>query len=270
MEVNKTRHFSKAAGNLFVTSAAVSARIKLLEKQLGVELFIRHRGGIQLTGEGDRLVPLAEAMINTWARALQEVRQKPEFEARIHIGATSGLWLLSLQQKLLGLMEKEPDLVVQAEGHSSEGLNNRLVDGSLDLVVLYDPPVSSEVHSEKIGELNLVLSSTQASKSPAEVMSNRYIYVDWGDTFATFHASKFGDRVRNNLHVNLSSIALSLLESRGGGAYLPESTVSSSATLHRVEGAPSFKRSIFASYRDSCARAETVKKVVGLLRGISI
>ena len=96
LEVSRTRHFGRAANNLFVTSAAVSARIKLMESQLGVELFIRHRGNVRLTSEGERLLPYAETMLETWARAVQEVRLQPELDARVHIGATSGLWLLSM------------------------------------------------------------------------------------------------------------------------------------------------------------------------------
>ena len=35
VEVSSTRHFGKAAQNLFVTQSAVSARIRLLERTLG-------------------------------------------------------------------------------------------------------------------------------------------------------------------------------------------------------------------------------------------
>lgn len=57
LEVHKTRHFGRAADNLHLTSAAVSARIKQLEQYLGVTLFVRKRGNIQLTSEGERLLP---------------------------------------------------------------------------------------------------------------------------------------------------------------------------------------------------------------------
>ena len=56
LEVEKTRHFGRAANNLYLTQSAVSARIRLLEETLGVTLFIRHRNNIQLTKKGERLV----------------------------------------------------------------------------------------------------------------------------------------------------------------------------------------------------------------------
>ena len=52
LEVARLRHFGQAAEALNLTQAAVSARIKLLETNLGVRLFDRIRRDIQLTPEG--------------------------------------------------------------------------------------------------------------------------------------------------------------------------------------------------------------------------
>ena len=57
VEVVRTRHFSKAAENLYITQSAVSFRIRQLEQGLGVNLFIRQRNNIQLTAPGERLLP---------------------------------------------------------------------------------------------------------------------------------------------------------------------------------------------------------------------
>ncbi|WP_351060278.1 LysR family transcriptional regulator, partial [Psychrobacter sp. TB20-MNA-CIBAN-0197] len=43
VEVVRTRHFGKAAENLYITQSAVSFRIRQLEQGLGVNLFIRQR-----------------------------------------------------------------------------------------------------------------------------------------------------------------------------------------------------------------------------------
>ncbi|MFT6737918.1 MAG: DNA-binding transcriptional LysR family regulator, partial [Kangiellaceae bacterium] len=56
IEVSHTRHFGKAAENLYLTSAAVSARIKQVEEYFSVSLFTRHRNNIQLTSAGKKLL----------------------------------------------------------------------------------------------------------------------------------------------------------------------------------------------------------------------
>jgi DNA-binding transcriptional LysR family regulator len=69
IEVSKTRHFGRAAENLYLTQSAVSFRIRQLEQQLGVSLFARHRNNIQLTQSGEHLLPYAETILQTLGRA---------------------------------------------------------------------------------------------------------------------------------------------------------------------------------------------------------
>ena len=73
VEVVRTRHFGKAAENLYITQSAVSFRIRQLEQGLGVNLFIRQRNNIQLTAPGERLLPHAQMIITGMQRAKVDV-----------------------------------------------------------------------------------------------------------------------------------------------------------------------------------------------------
>ncbi|MBU2179036.1 MAG: LysR family transcriptional regulator [Gammaproteobacteria bacterium] len=73
LEVQKTRHFGKAADNLYLTQSAVSFRIRQLEQSLGVTLFNRFRNNIQLTTAGEMLLPHAQAVLNAIASAKQQI-----------------------------------------------------------------------------------------------------------------------------------------------------------------------------------------------------
>ncbi len=100
LEVRKTRHFGKAADNLYLTQAAVSARIRQLEDMLGVRLFVRSRNNIQLTSEGERLVSHAQTVLLAWSRARQDLALDTGQSSQIHIGVRSGLWNKALQARL--------------------------------------------------------------------------------------------------------------------------------------------------------------------------
>jgi DNA-binding transcriptional LysR family regulator len=76
LEVQKTRHFGKAAENLYLTQSAVSFRIRQLEQSLGVPLFIRFRNNIQLTAAGELLLPHAEAVLTAIGAARQQIQQQ--------------------------------------------------------------------------------------------------------------------------------------------------------------------------------------------------
>jgi DNA-binding transcriptional LysR family regulator len=269
LEVNKTRHFAKAAENLFVTSAAVSARIKLLESQLGVQLFARVRGNMQLTSEGERLLPLAENMISTWNRALQEVSMKSEIEARLYIGSTGSLWNLALQEKLAELQEARPEVAIQAEGHSQETLLRLLAEKLLDLIVVTDPQTDPSIRTEKIGQLHLTMGAMDRTDLK-HAISDGYVYVDWGTAFSGFHARKLGGSVRPVLHVNLSSIATGIIESRGGAAYLPRTVIEGSKQLKVIDEAPVFVRPIYACYRQQNPQGDLIRELIELMREILI
>ena len=73
LEVQKTRHFGKAADNLYLTQSAVSFRIRQLEQSLGVTLFNRYRNNIQLTSAGEMLLPHAQAVLNAISSAKQQI-----------------------------------------------------------------------------------------------------------------------------------------------------------------------------------------------------
>ncbi len=269
LEVMKTRNFSRAADNLYVTSAAVSARIKQLEGQLGVSLFTRTRTSTSPTNEAERLLPLAENIINTWARALQEVSMQPSMETRVHIGATASLWILALEQKLISIRQQLPEVAIQAEAHSKETLTRLLEEQTLDLVLLPDPFSSTEMISEKIGEQTLVLAST-FKEDFAEAKCRPYVYVDWGTAFASFHAERIGDRLKPSLHANMASIALAVIVAEGGSAYLPQSLVQGRQDIYEVEGAPVFKRPIFACFRRENVNVEVLRELVLTLKALDL
>ena len=63
LELNRVRHFGRAASTLGLTQAAISSRLKTLESSLGVSLFIRSNRDMRLTPEGHRLIHRAERLI---------------------------------------------------------------------------------------------------------------------------------------------------------------------------------------------------------------
>lgn len=81
LEVQKTRHFGKAAENLYLTQSAVSFRVRQLEQSLGVTLFNRFRNNIQLTAAGELLLPHAQAVLTAIAAAKQQLNQQYQLQS---------------------------------------------------------------------------------------------------------------------------------------------------------------------------------------------
>ncbi|MFI6864585.1 LysR family transcriptional regulator [Streptomyces sp. NPDC050421] len=86
--------FQEAAANLSITQQAVSRRISVLEKNLGVRLFTRTPRGAQLTIDGQALLPHARELLRVAERAVASVRagRRPlRVDVLASRGAQSGL-----------------------------------------------------------------------------------------------------------------------------------------------------------------------------------
>lgn len=104
--------FSKAAGELHITQAAVSRQIRDLERNLGVRLFVRRNRAVFLTEEGRALsqsVSAALRHISDQAVALREPRtHSPLVLLCQHCEAF--YWLMP---RLAGFQQRHPDIDLQ-------------------------------------------------------------------------------------------------------------------------------------------------------------
>ena len=272
LEVNKTRHFGQAADSLCITPAAVSARVKQLEGILGVELFVRNRKNIQLTSEGERLIPHAETMLTAWARARQEVGLQVEQSQQLAIGATFGLWNFALREKLAQVNLAIPRIGLRAEAHTHDVLIKMLLEKTLDLALVYEPPALVDFVAEKVGQLKLVMATTLKDVTAKNLLDNGYVHVDWGTSFQLFHAKRYGEHLPVVLHTNMSNIAADFICERPGSAYLPTSLVQRLADkgVSQAKDFASFSRPVYAVYRNGLQDSDWFPEVLGLLNGLNV
>ncbi|RLL47050.1 LysR family transcriptional regulator [Oceanobacillus piezotolerans] len=66
----------KAAEALGLSQPAVTARIKTLERNLGIHLFLRKGRGLILTAEGETFVPYAEQINNTYQQGKKILKKE--------------------------------------------------------------------------------------------------------------------------------------------------------------------------------------------------
>jgi DNA-binding transcriptional LysR family regulator len=250
LEVSRTRHFGRAAENLFLTQSAISARIRQLEESLGVALFTRTRNDIQLTPAGVRMSRYAESILSTWNRARQDAALKAEDRESLAIGGMFSLWDIVLQDWLGRVHIEHPELTLLAEAGSQDVLVRKLLDGAIDLAFMWEPPQMTELELEEIGQIRLVLVSTRASLSVEESLREGYIRVDWGTSFAMAHGRHFPDIQPPAMRVSHGRMALALLlQGQGTTAYIAEPMVQeyiARGELHRVVGAPVLDRAFHA------------------------
>jgi len=272
LEVRNTRHFGRAAENLFISAAAVSARIKQLEELLGVTLFVRERNNIQLSAEGERLVPHAETVLLAWSRARQELVATAREGSQLSLCVRIGLWGPALQARLHRLQRELPAVTCRLETQPGEIIMRRLLDRTVDLGLVYEAPAIPELRTRVVGRLELRLFAAGRAVDIPAALAERYLYVDWGEGFARFHAKHYGERVVPTLRTNISALAADYLRSSGGAAFLP---VSMGPTLARdgvypVDGAAGFARDIHLVYRPGSPAEASLGEWLSVLADLEI
>ncbi len=269
VEVYHTRHFARAADNLFVTPSAVSARIRLLEGQLGTTLFLRERNNIQLTGAGEQFLSHARNILRLWEQARYDVAVETAVQPSLTILSVPGLWDGVQLDWLSHLNALHPSLCLRIETLGSAQIATRLQQNSADLGFMLEPTVGPELQLHELGELHLIMVSTMPDQSPEEATSHHYAMIDWNTSFHNQHANAFPNAPTPKLWVSTGRIAYDLLKTTGGTAYLPFPMVEAALEegwLHKVYKAPRIDLRTYAAYPIWSERKALIEQVLNTVK----
>jgi LysR family glycine cleavage system transcriptional activator len=101
--------FTEAAESLDVTTAAVSAQIKLLEQALETPLFIRHSRSVRLTPQGARLLPGVKRGLDELALAV-DILRKDRSSGLLNISLLGSFLQKWLLPRLSNFYQSHPEI----------------------------------------------------------------------------------------------------------------------------------------------------------------
>lgn len=249
LEVAGAGSFVRAARQLHVTQSTVSMRVHLLEEQIGVRLFIRHKGGATLTVAGVQFQRHAAALIRIWQEACHEVALPVGYHSTLRVGGEAGLWNRWLHLWVPWMREHAADIALRCEVGLPDGLIHALLEGSLDLGVMYSPRGRPGLTVVQVAEEQLVL--FRATGREGKTRSEEQVYVDWGEEFRRQYRMAFPDISAPSLFIGLGTLGFDYLLSTGGKGYFPKSLAQpylESRVVQIIPDAPTFTLPIYAVY----------------------
>ncbi|WP_206484329.1 LysR family transcriptional regulator [Thalassotalea sp. G2M2-11] len=267
LEVSRTMHFRAAAENLFLTQSAVSARVKLLEDELGVLLFDRSQKHLKLTPEGHRLIKHANELIFMWQKTKQDVGIAQSDNYQLVIGAKMSIWDIILQDWLTKIHRNIEDLSLLTKTYSPIELQKSLLSRVTDVGFLFEPPYTEELITEKVATVPLHLVSTEAEQTDLNALLHNYIMVDYGEAVNAQHRRAHIDSPPAKHFMSHPRVALNFLLDAGGSAYLPRQMsfeYIEKNQLFVVEDAPVYSRDIFAVYAAKSHKIDIIKETIQL------
>lgn len=213
-------NFIGASRRLNVAQSTVSTRMQALEESLGSILFVRNKAGAVLTPAGRQFQRHASDLVRTVERARQDIGVARGYEAVLTVAGRFGLWEQLLLQWLPRMRRQAPRVSIRAEVGFEADLMQGLVEGRIDIGVMYTPQSRPGLEVEPLLEERLVLAVTDRGRA-AGPGGDGYVYLDWGPEFYARHATRHPDFPGHGLSANIGWLGLNFMLANGGSGYFP-------------------------------------------------
>ncbi|MGK2952570.1 MAG: LysR family transcriptional regulator [Thiobacillus sp.] len=239
--VAATGNFVAAASRLHVTQSTVSARIHTLETALGTRLFHRGRNGAELTPAGKRFLRHAKNLVRTVEQAHHDVGLPQGFHDVLTLSGRIALWEGFLPHWVAWMREAAPDVSLRLEIGFEADIMQGLIEGTVDIGVMYTPTSRSGLTVEPLFDETLLLVTSDLARGwPDE----GYIHIDWGPEFHAQFSDHHPETGPPALVANIGWLGVQQLLTYGGSGYFPLRLVRryiEEGKLWRVPHAPQFK-----------------------------
>jgi LysR family transcriptional regulator, cell division regulator len=150
---------NRAATELNMVQSNVTARIRLLEEELGVELFVRHSRGVVPSEAGLRLLSYVEQIRALFQQAITAVKEDGTPKGKLRIGmldTTAGLRLPTL---IAQYAQQYPKVELAIVTGTTTSLMNQVAENELDAAFVAGPIHHQELSIESLFFEDLALVS---------------------------------------------------------------------------------------------------------------
>jgi DNA-binding transcriptional LysR family regulator len=173
--VARSGSITGASEELHTVQSNVTARIRLLEEELGVVLFRRHSRGVVLTPAGERLLPYAIKIARLLKDAANVVGDNATPRGRLQIGSLETTAGVRLPPILSAYRQKFPQVNLSLATGTTGHLIGEVLASRLEGAFVAGPVEHPEIVETQIFTEEMVLVTSPKFRSLAEVVrsSNR-------------------------------------------------------------------------------------------------
>ncbi|WP_062198079.1 LysR family transcriptional regulator [Massilibacterium senegalense] len=239
----KTENFRQTADMLYISQPSVTVHIHALEEVLGVSLFQKSGRNITLTTEGVSFLPYAEKIMDTYEKALEEMKLKKNgYKQKLCIAVAPQIAYSYLSTFLVIFMANYPEIDVTinvvpspyieekvAKHEAHFGLSRSAsLQRNLTSSLLYTEPIVFVVPS------SCTYASIDDIFSSYRLLTHHHHHSDYWEELLPILHQKY--RHIRPMHVNQVEISRKFVENGLGVSFLPASVFQENATkLRKIE-----------------------------------
>lgn len=227
--------FTRASIVLDVAQSALSRHVRLLETELRRSLLIRNGRGVTPTEAGKILLEHGRGVLHQIDRLREELaRERGGLVGKVALGLPPSLSKVLAVPLMRAVREVLPDAVISIGEGLSLGMQEDLVNGRLDVALLYDAAPSPDIELKPIISQALYLVQSRRHAPTVGPISLRELasvplIIPSRPNVIRMHIetelANLGVRPRIAMEVDAISAILDLIAEGAGNGILPTSTI---------------------------------------------
>src|ERR1700733_1932147 len=165
-------HFTRAAESLYVSQPALSAQIKQLEDELGVQLFARVGRNVRLTEAGELFVDYARKAVQSIEKGEEELSAlEGLLRGNLRVVSIPEYGSIMLPALIVQFQDRYPNVYFKLSADTSENIERSVAAGQFDLGMTLLPVARNDLDSLEVfaDEIVLAVSSCHHLAEQREV-----------------------------------------------------------------------------------------------------
>ncbi len=150
--------FTKAGIVLGLEQSVLSRHVRALEQEFGIKLLHRDGRGVSVTDAGELLLERSRVVLGELSRLSSELSSlTADPSGTFKLGVPSSISPELLVPVIVDASRKYPKVSIEIAQAPGNVIQQSLMDGELDVALLYELPTSRNIIAEKVQEECLVL-----------------------------------------------------------------------------------------------------------------
>jgi len=184
-------NFSQAAKQLHITQSALSQRIKALEEELDLTLFMRMPRGVQLTQAGQTLLQYCQARFSLEQELLLRLNGRAEegLGGILRIGGYSSVVRSVITPAMAPMLRRNPNVQPFFLSAEMRELPDMLFTGQVDFIITDSEIHRADVETVELGQEEYVMArsldfsverETYIDHDPSDTITERFLSLQSG------------------------------------------------------------------------------------------
>ena len=167
-EVDRTHNLSRAAERLGISQPTLSLAIQKLERNLGTQLLIRHKTGVELTPSGVRVVKRSRELLSLWQQVAHDaLADETQIQGQFVVGCHSSVARYALPSVMRKLLHDQEHLHFSLIHDLSRKIAEGVISHRIDIGIVINPVAHPDLVIVPLGKDSVRLYENKKSRASA-------------------------------------------------------------------------------------------------------